>query len=99
MYELTSEETAEFKDVIEEYSGLSITDEAVAALVSPVVFGEIRQFGIGDTETNSVIASAFSTALVGRDWPYIYERQQGLDMDAFYASVRAAAQEKGWLAQ
>lgn len=99
MYELTVEETRELKSVIEEFSGLTIADAAVTAIVNEKVFNEVRIFGIGDTVTNEVIADAFANALLGRDWPMSREKHQGLDMDAFFASLRSAATEKGWLAQ
>lgn len=98
---LTEEELADIDKVTNDCLGLTIPKEDMEDLLKDnmSLYGDIKQFGVGDSLTRDDLASLLTMTLIGKHVPTFGDIREGFDEDEFWKSVGKAAKEKGWITE
>lgn len=98
---LTEEEFASIGRVTNDTLGLTLPKEDIVSILKDNMdlYGDIKQFDVGDTLTRDDLASVLTMILVGKRVPSYGDVREGFDTDKFWKSVAEAAKEKGWLTE
>lgn len=85
---------------IPEMFGFTLTRAAVEEIFGDayITQGFVREWGAGDTEVRGRLSDAVTEELVNAQTPTYGSMPDEDDVKAFYEKVKAAAEEKGWLA-
>jgi hypothetical protein len=88
----------EIADVLYDATGVIVPTAALQALLADrhALLGEVLEWGAGDTVVRENLADLVTTELVGGTCPTYGDVHAGFDADMFYASVEAAALDRGW---
>lgn len=92
---LADEMAAECIDLIQDISGVILTNAQLAVLFEAHedLVNEIVDWGADDTVTSERIADVLSEFLLDRSWPAYGQKA---DLDAFISNLRVASVAKGY---
>jgi hypothetical protein len=84
--------------ILAETVGLRLPESDAGGVLSadPQLARDVDRYGINDTDVKARVASAVTRSLVGSGVPTFADERNGMDTDAFYASVDEAAHRRGW---